>query len=200
MMMMMRASSCSSSDSDSTLISNSHRRHLDPDERCEMRSTDEPCRTTALSFRRTLHTPVARGKKHTYSYPHHHHYTGVTPPPAREVVPGGVRCRVVPSVVSFLSKFLLFLVICDSQTVSRAAFRTSVAAAATIGHPDVYTDSIISSGGSEDDGGGGGGDVEVQPSSGAAINHTKLQEIVLKGLGLSALPDVRLVSVARVFA
>ncbi|XP_040170854.1 uncharacterized protein LOC120904699 [Anopheles arabiensis] len=198
MMMMMHASSCSSSDSDSTLISNSHRRHLDPDERCEMRSTDEPCRTTALSFRRTLHTPVARGKKHTYSYPHHHHYTALTPPPHREVVPGGVRCRVVPSVVSFLSKFLLFLVICDSQTVSRAAFRTSVAAAATIGHPDVYTDSIINSGGSEDDGGGGvGGDVEVQPSSGAAINHTKLQEIVLEGLGLSALPDVRLMDISQ---
>uniref|UniRef100_A0A182P1D3 Uncharacterized protein n=1 Tax=Anopheles epiroticus TaxID=199890 RepID=A0A182P1D3_9DIPT len=157
-----------------------------------MRSVDR-----TVSFRRTLHTP-APGRQQSHSYPHHHHYCHT----GRLGRPHGV--------AQLLSNFLLFLVICDSQTVvSRAAFRTS---AATIGHhpasgADVYTDSIIISSGSEEEAevgvgdgvgagaGGGEGGAEVQPTSGAAINHTKLQEIVLEGLGLSELPDVRMVSV-----
>ncbi|XP_049291876.1 transforming growth factor beta-1 proprotein [Anopheles funestus] len=132
----------------------------------------------AVGFKRTLHTPVP-AKQHTYSYPHHHHYC---PRSAQNIRRGLLR------VSKFLS-FLLFLVICDSQTVSRAAFRTS---AATIGHmpgADVDADSIISD---RDDGGADGAS-----TSGAAINHTKLQEIVLEGLGLSALPDVRMMNISQ---
>uniref|UniRef100_A0A182KG11 Uncharacterized protein n=1 Tax=Anopheles christyi TaxID=43041 RepID=A0A182KG11_9DIPT len=156
-----------------------------------MCTDDEPCRPidvrVSVSFKRTLRTLSAPGKKHSRSYPHHHHYT---PRDDRR------RYRVPSVVIQFLSKFLLFLVICDSQTVSRAAFRASAATIPPSPGADVYTDSIISSGG-----GGGGGDEDgggaaVQPTSGAPINHTKLQEIVLEGLGLSALPDVRMVSVA----
>ncbi|XP_053658892.1 uncharacterized protein LOC128707959 [Anopheles marshallii] len=162
--------------SNSRLTATSH-----PDPGCGMCPGDEPPTTDdvllAVGFKRTLHTPVP-GKQHTYSYPHHHHYCTRG---GRNIRRGGLR------VPKFLS-FLLFLVICDSQTVSRAAFRTS---AATIGHlpgADVATDSIISGG---DGGAGDGGS-----TSGAAINHTKLQEIVLEGLGLSALPDVRMMNIS----
>uniref|UniRef100_A0A182M4V0 Uncharacterized protein n=1 Tax=Anopheles culicifacies TaxID=139723 RepID=A0A182M4V0_9DIPT len=148
--------------SNSRLIATSH-----PDPGCGMCAGDalpaDDDVLLAVGFKRTLHTPVP-GKRHTHSYPHHHHYYR----------------RGVLRVSKFLS-FLLFLVICDSQTVSRAAFRTS---AATIGHlpgADADTDSIIS-----------GSDDGAAATSGAAINRTKLQEIVLEGLGLSALPDVRM--------
>ncbi|XP_035893732.1 bone morphogenetic protein 5-like [Anopheles stephensi] len=125
----------------------------------------------AVGFKRTLHTPAKQ--KHTYSYPHHHHHHQRP----------NVRRRCVLRVSKFLS-FLLFLVICDSQTVCRAAFRAS---AATIGHTAGAdnTDSIM-------------GRVEAEPTSGGAIrNRTKLQEIVLEGLGLSALPDVRLMNISQ---
>ncbi|XP_050080346.1 bone morphogenetic protein 5-like [Anopheles maculipalpis] len=162
--------------SNSRLIATSS--HLDPG--CSMgpgaeSSTDDDT-LLAVGFKRTLHTPSPGKQKHTYSYPHHHHHR----PSARR--------RGVLRVSKFLS-FLLFLVICDSQTVSRAAFRAS---AATIGHSAAgITDSISSRGGEVVDEHG-------PPTSGAAIrNRTKLQEIVLEGLGLSALPDVRLMNISQ---
>ncbi|XP_052903286.1 uncharacterized protein LOC128310636 [Anopheles moucheti] len=167
---MMRASS------NSRLIATSH-----PVPGCGPCPGDEPPTADgmllAVGFKRTLHTP-APGKQHTYSYPHHHHYRSR----------GGQNIRRgVLRVPKFLS-FLLFLVICDSQTVSRAAFRTY---AATIGPwpgADGDTDSIIS--------GSDGGAGDAGSTSGAAINRTKLQEIVLEGLGLSALPDVRMMNIS----
>uniref|UniRef100_A0A182QCT3 Uncharacterized protein n=1 Tax=Anopheles farauti TaxID=69004 RepID=A0A182QCT3_9DIPT len=138
----------------------------------EMGSCDDTAAADVLlvGFKRTLHPPVPVGKKHSYRYPHHHHHHSPR----------------VLRVPKFLS-FLLFLVICDSQTVSRVAFRTSAATvrpASPAALADAHTDSIIIS---------SDGDRALEtPTSGAAINHTKLQEIVLEGLGLSALPDVRL--------
>ncbi|XP_053678977.1 uncharacterized protein LOC128729326 [Anopheles nili] len=151
-----------------------------------MGSNDEIASPGALlvGFKRTLHPPVP-GKKHSYRYPHH-------PRAERRC---GVTAGSTGSVLRVLS-FLLFLVICDSQTVSRVAF-WSAADAATIGpartqvaRPD--EDSIIAGGGNEPDTSGGMG-----VPSGSAINRTKLQEIVLEGLGLGALPDVRLMNVSQ---
>uniref|UniRef100_A0A182N3P1 Uncharacterized protein n=1 Tax=Anopheles dirus TaxID=7168 RepID=A0A182N3P1_9DIPT len=152
-----------------------------------------PCDTAddvlLVGFKRTLHPPVP-GKKHSYRYPHHHHHHHHQPARRTPLCTPASVLRVS----KFLS-FLLFLVICDSQTVSRVAFRTSAATvrppapAAAPAAVDADTDSIIISSSDGDVDGGGG---EAAPTSGAAINHTKLQEIVLEGLGLSALPDVRL--------
>ncbi|KFB50189.1 hypothetical protein ZHAS_00018254 [Anopheles sinensis] len=152
-----------------------------------------------LSISRTMYTP---GRQLFYRHQH------------RKANPPRVLRRAVA--YSKYLCFLWFLVICDSQTASRVPFRTLwLASASSIGVPsttphwdrwrptegpslseqqflpmggDKHSDSIISSAEADDRRTPG-----FQQQS-ATVNHTKLQEIVMEGLGLSAIPDVRMVS------
>lgn len=140
-------------------------------------------------FKRTRHAshPLPH-KKHSRRYPHHYQHQPDHPP-------RGSSCYYTTS--SNLSKFLilLFLSICDNR-----ACRTHVEAAAAA---EVYSSSsgsqlTSSSSSSSFSNVVYRDDSQVESASAAsgssAVNRTRLQEIVMEGLGLSAIPDVRAVS------
>uniref|UniRef100_A0A182IZM6 Uncharacterized protein n=1 Tax=Anopheles atroparvus TaxID=41427 RepID=A0A182IZM6_ANOAO len=147
-----------------------------------------------------MHTP---GRQH--SYRHQHRKANPTRVPRRAAAVSKYLC------------FLWVLVICDSQTVSRVPFRTSwLASASSIGLPvatphwdrpeptegpsprermfpstegDKYNYSFISSAEAGDQ-----RTSDHHRQSATVVNRTKLQEIVMEGLGLSVIPDVRMLS------
>lgn len=147
-------------------------------------------------FKRTRHAshPLPH-KKHSRRYPHHYQH--------QQHPSKSSACYYTTS--SNLSKFLilLFLSICDNR-----ACRTHVAEAAAAA-AEVYSSS---SGGSQLTSSSSSSsfsnvvyrdDSQVESASAAAasgtaaVNRTRLQEIVMEGLGLSAIPDVRAVSSIR---
>ncbi|XP_058055303.1 bone morphogenetic protein 5-like [Anopheles bellator] len=128
----------------------------------------------SLGCKRTLHTPDERmpGKKHFHRYPHHYQH----------------RLRASVTVSKFLWS-LLFLVFCDSELVARVLFRSSLQASAAM--------MIVPAGAAGDS-----SDEAVPATSGVAraraiVNRTKLLELVMEGLGLTAIPDVRLMNVSQ---
>ncbi|KAL9703864.1 hypothetical protein quinque_007382 [Culex quinquefasciatus] len=138
-------------------------------------------------FKRTRHAshPLPH-KKHSRRYPHHYQH---------QHPPKSSACYYTTS--SNLSKFLilLFLSICDNR-----ASRTHVAAA------EVYSSSgsqlTSSSSSSSFSNVVYRDDSQVESASAAAsgtaaVNRTRLQEIVMEGLGLSAIPDVRAMNVSQ---
>ncbi|XP_052861152.1 protein 60A [Anopheles cruzii] len=132
----------------------------------------------ALGCKRTLHTPDHRmpGKKHFHRYPHHYQH----------------RLRASITVSKFLWS-LLFLVFCDSEMVAlRSSFQASAAmmivppGAGAASHWPTYQR----------------GPPEADTTSGvprarAIVNRTKLLELVMEGLGLTTIPDVRLMNVSQ---
>uniref|UniRef100_A0A182FTY9 Uncharacterized protein n=1 Tax=Anopheles albimanus TaxID=7167 RepID=A0A182FTY9_ANOAL len=144
-----------------------------------------------VGFKRTLHTAhqMRPSKKHSHRYPHHHKHRAA-------------RTRhhtVTTGITRLLWSFLvLFLVICDSQTESvwRALFvggsGGNGAEAASI-LPAEETVATVSPGAVGLLGAREGDSItEEAASGGASVNHTKLLELVMEGLGLTTIPDVRL--------
>lgn len=167
-----------------------------------------------VNFKRTLHSahPLPHNK-HSHRYPHHYQYPAPT-----TATQAGCTTRVGRLLSSsYLSKFLilLFLSICDNRacrtlpTLAEAATvvsssstsssSTTVPMLATPGSTSSSSSSISISSSSTPS----SSQTEVSSdseSSGAAVtfNRTKLQEIVMEGLGLSDIPDVRAVSKLKI--
>ncbi|XP_050091210.1 uncharacterized protein LOC126574857 [Anopheles aquasalis] len=150
-----------------------------------------------VGFKRTLHTAhqMRPSKKHSHRYPHHHKHRDPWCRPAH---------RPYPVTRVLWCSLVLFLVICDSQTalVWRALVGGGGSAEAASILPPVETVATVGPGAVGLLNGRDGDSITEEEEAaasggGASVNHTKLLELVMEGLGLTTIPDVRLLNISQ---
>lgn len=145
-----------------------------------------------VSCKRTL-----MHSKHSHRYPHHYQHH---PPDGRiNRSSSSISNSSSTSTTIFyssLSKFLilLFLSICDNRAGRKLTLAEAAAAAVVVSSSTSSSPSFSSVFHSQVNVVAAPSDSESDDATAAPFNRTKLQEIVLEGLGLDAVPDVRAVS------
>ncbi|XP_021704626.1 uncharacterized protein LOC5576709 [Aedes aegypti] len=176
--------------------------------------TTDPTPETAMAkpcvnFRRTQHPALPLPHhRHSHRYPHHYQH------PSNSVTSTGCRThfgRLLSS--SCLSKFLilLFLSICDNRACRTLPTLTEAASVDSSTRstvpPILATTGSSSSSSSSSSSTPSSSSIQtaevssdsesMAPSASSSFNRTKLQEIVMEGLGLSEIPDVRAMNVSQ---